>query len=138
MKPVISAELSALIDGELTAEREKEVRQAILENPALKEEHERLLSAHVRLTDFALASTQSIQVSRVSSIGTTSSEHPARFLTLAGVAMLALRLLSKLLPMGWGIGLSVAAIVVVMAIMIRHLIELSDSAAAQNFEFQGN
>ncbi len=46
MKPIDPSEISTLLDGELSKEREEQVRRAIAEDPVLQREYELLAGLH--------------------------------------------------------------------------------------------
>lgn len=115
MTPVRPEELSALLDGELSADRAREVRTAISQRPALADEWERLaaLDRAARLGARSAGFMPEIVLpdarpSRVPPIGVAA---------LAG--LLVLRLGAKLIgfaPLGWTIetvalGIMLAAVV---------------------------
>jgi anti-sigma factor RsiW len=109
MKPVDPAEVSALLDGELSPNRAKEVRCAIAEDSELRRVHEELSAIHRDLMTCAVAARFQPRISFVK-----STSFPAVGILILGLAMLILRLTVKLLPLGVGVAFQATALVLVL------------------------
>ena len=109
MKPVDPAEISALLDGELSPERTEEVRRAIAEDSQLRCVFENLSVVHRDLTDSAVAARFQPRISLAK-----SARFPALGVLGFAVAMLVLRLMAKLVPLGVGVVFQAAALALVL------------------------
>ena len=109
MKPVDPAEISALLDGELSPERTKQVRRAIAENSELRCVFENLSAIHRALTACAAAVRFQPRISLARSFG-----FPAIGVLGFAVAMLVLRLTAKLVPLGVGVVFQATALAIVL------------------------
>ena len=129
MKQIQDEELSALLDGELDAQRAEEVRARIKADPALRKEFDALARLDQRLS---YAAEQAAFLPELSFPEKAGTERPAWHWKAAIVVVLALlvaRLLPKLaeLPL-IGIGLHVAAIVAISAIVMTMARETNPKA----------
>lgn len=121
MKPVDSAELSALLDGELSPGRAAEVRRALAEDSELRTEFENLSAVHSDL----IASAEAAKFHpRISLAGGTW--FPAAGIIGFAVAMLALRLVVKLIPLGVGAVVQLAALTLVLWWVVSYLLRVVD------------
>jgi anti-sigma factor RsiW len=108
MKPIDPAEVSALLDGELSPERTEQVRRAIAEDSELRCVFESLSAVHRDLTSCAVAARFRPQISLA------RRRFPAVGVLVFAAAMLALRVTAKLVPLGVGVVLQVAALALVL------------------------
>jgi anti-sigma factor RsiW len=121
MNEVDPAELSALLDGELSAERAAEVRRAITQDTALRREYEQLarLDADLKATARAAVFQPRVQIPKPLS---------ERRLHVAWVAfaLLGLRLALKMLPLSLATSVEVAALALVVPWVLHLLIVASE------------
>jgi len=117
MKSVDPAELSALIDGELSPERAAEVRQAIETDEALRRQYQRLLMLDAELKTEAQSALFRPRV-------TLPQPSRVSWLPLIPLVLLlvALRILFKVLPSLPEIGLETAALIVIVGGVLRRLL----------------
>ena len=97
MKPVDPAEISALLDGELSPARTEQVRRALAENSELRSVFENLSAVHRDLTACGVAARFRPRISLAS-----STRFPSVGVLGFTVAMLVLRVTAKLVPLGVG------------------------------------
>ena len=120
MKPVDPAEISALLDGELSAERTEQVRRALAENRDLQRVFEDLSAVHGDLTACGVAARFRPRISLAG-----SSRHPAVGILGFAVAMLVLRVTAKFVPLGVGVVFQAAALAVVLWWVSTYLLRLA-------------
>ena len=120
MKPVDPAEISALLDGELSPERAEQIRCAIAEDSELRRVFDELSAVHTDLTHCAVAARFQPRLTLARSTGS-----PANAIVGLGLAMLTVRLTVKLLPLGIGVALQAMALVLVLLWVFRCLVRLS-------------
>lgn len=120
MKPVDPAEVSALLDGELSPERAEQVRCAITEDSELRRVFEELSSVHRDLMICAVAARFQPRISLAK-----STSFPAVGILGLGLAMLILRLIVKLLPLGVGVAFQSTALVLVLLWVFFCLVRLT-------------
>ena len=108
MKPVDPAEVSALLDGELSPERAEQVRRAIAEDSELRCVFESLSAVHRDLTTCAVAARFRPQISL------ESTKFPAVGVLGFAVALLVLRVTVKLVPLGVGVVFQATALALVL------------------------
>jgi len=120
MKPVDPAEISALLDGELSPERTEQVRRAIAEDSELRREFDELSVVHTDLTRCAVATRFQ---PRLPFLKNTSP--PAIAIVGLGLAMLILRLTVKLIPLGVGVAVQSTALVLVLLWVFHCLVRLT-------------
>ena len=94
MKPVEPAEVSALLDGELSPGRAAQVRQAISEGSELRSVFEDLSAVHRELTACAAAARFQPRISLA-----RSTSYPGAGVLGFALGLLVLRVMVKLLPM---------------------------------------
>lgn len=104
MRPVEPAELSALLDGELSPDRADQVRQALATDPTLRRQFERLAALDVRWRSAAELAAFRPHV-------TAPARSRAGVLVGTALALVTLRLVLKLLPPGIAIGLELLALI---------------------------
>ncbi|MBI4581169.1 MAG: hypothetical protein HY718_15815 [Planctomycetes bacterium] len=116
MNPVDPAELSALLDGELTPSRAAEVRAAVDADPALRAEFDQLQALDAACRSAAATATFPPQVA-------VPAAHPSWSWTAIGVAavlLLIVRLAPKLLDLAAaGVLLNAAALAVAVVWLVR-------------------
>lgn len=105
MKPVDPAEISALLDGELSRERTEQVRRALAENRELRSVFDNLSALHRDLTACGVAASFRPRISLAS-----STRFPAVGVLGFAAAMLVLRVTAKLVPLGVGVVFQAAAL----------------------------
>ncbi len=120
MKPVDPAEVSALLDGELSPERAEQVRRAIAEDSELGCVFEELSAVHRDLITCAAAARFRPRISLAK-----STSFPAVGVVGLALAMLILRLTIKLLPFGVGVVFQATALVLVLLWMFSCLVRLT-------------
>ena len=120
MKPVDPAEVSALLDGELSPERAEQVRRAIAEDSELRCVFESLSVVQRDLTACAVAARFRPKISLA-----TSTRFPAVGVLGFAAAMLILRLSVKLVPLGVGVILQATALALVLWWVSSCLVRLS-------------
>jgi len=109
MNSVDPAELSALLDGELSPERTEKVRGALAENSELRSVFENLLAVHRELTACGLAARFRPRIWLPS-----GTRFPVVDVLGFAVAMLILRVTVKFVPLGVGVILQATALAVVL------------------------
>ena len=109
MKPVDPAEISALLDGELSPERNEQVHRALAENSELRCVFENLSAVHRELTACGVSARFRPRISLAS-----STKYPAVGVTGFAVAMLVLRVTAKFVPLGVGVVFQATALAVVL------------------------
>ena len=119
------AELWALIDGELPAQRAAAVRRAIERDPLLRARFHSIAQLHARWTADAAAASFSpahAPAPGVASAGAAASA--ARGWVLSGVVTLlvCLRLGGRLLPLMLNLGMHLAALVLILAVALVLLV----------------
>lgn len=119
MKPVEPAEVSALLDGELSPERAAQVRQAISEDSKLRSVYEELSAVHRDLTVCAAAAQFQPRISLAQ-----STSHPAVGVLGFALGLLVFRVIVKLLPMGIGAALQVTALALILWWVSSYLLRL--------------
>jgi hypothetical protein len=107
MKPVSREEISAIFDGELTPDRAKEVRHAIVENEQLRRIHDQMAETDIALSSFATACQFEPHVS----LPNTSPVLGLHFFAVA-LSLLIIRIVAKALPFGLSISLQTLAITI--------------------------
>jgi anti-sigma factor RsiW len=120
MKPVDPAEISALLDGELSPERSEQVRRSMAESSELRGVFEELTAVHRDLAADAVAARfrprlalpKRTKVSALSIVGFTT-------------AMLVLRLTAKLAPVTVGGFLHAVALVIVLWWVCSRLLRIA-------------
>lgn len=128
MKPVDPAELSALLDGELSPERSREVEAAIASDPELRAEWEQLRTLDARWRSAAATAAFRPQIVAEKASGAAAQTSPGRRLSpaldtwffgvLAGLVIP--RFLPKLIDLPLlSISLHAAALVVVVTYVVR-------------------
>jgi hypothetical protein len=120
MKPVDPAELSALLDGELSPERTEQVRRALAENSDLRCVFEDLSAVHSDLTACGVGARFQPRISLAS-----SSRYPAVGILGFATAMLVLRVTAKFLPLGVGVVFQATALAVVLWWVFSCLLRLA-------------
>jgi anti-sigma factor RsiW len=120
MKPVDPAEVSALLDGELSPERAEQVRRAIAEDSELRCVFEELSAVHRDLITCAVAARFHPRISLAK-----STSFPAVGVLGLTLAMLTLRLMVKLLPLGIGVAFQATALVLVLLWVFFYLVPLT-------------
>jgi hypothetical protein len=110
MKPISPEEISALLDGELPADRAEEVRRAMVEDERLRRIYEQMASTDSALSSLAAACQFEPQLS-------LPSVSPVLGFPICAVAsgLLIVRILEKLLPFGPGIWLQALVLAIVAA-----------------------
>jgi len=117
MTPIDPMEISALIDGELSPSRAREVTAAIEQNPELRAEFDRLRLLHEACSQAAATATFTPREINVSA---NLAKRTPLLPLLAGVALLAVRFLPKALDLGIaGPLLHAAALAGVLLLVIR-------------------
>ena len=109
MKPVDPAEISALLDGELSPERAEQVRRALDEDGELRRVFENLSVVHEDLTACGVAARFRPRISLPG-----STRFPAVGVLGFTVAMLVLRVTAKLVPLSVGVVFQAAALALVL------------------------
>jgi hypothetical protein len=120
MKPILPEELSALLDGELPAERAAEVRQALADNTTLRQEFERLTMLDANLKACAATAAFAPRVSLARGL----VQRRAVWFGLVA-ALLALRWLLKVCPPPLSFGLEIAVLCFVIGWGLRYLLQRS-------------
>jgi anti-sigma factor RsiW len=116
MNPIDPAELSALLDGELTPQRADEVRAAIQHDPSLKTEFERLRRLDAACREAAATAEFQPQVTIAPHTNDWSWAAPAGM----GVILLVVRFLPKMWDLALlGAVLHVAAMAIVLWWIVR-------------------
>jgi anti-sigma factor RsiW len=120
MKPVDPAEVSAMLDGELSPERAEQVRHAIAEDEELRLMFDELSVVDRDLKAHAVAARFRPRISL-----SKSASFPAVGVIGFTVAVLILRLAVKVLPLSLSIWLQAAVLVFVIWWMSSHLVRLT-------------
>jgi hypothetical protein len=120
MKPVDPAEISALMDGELPAERAEEVRRAIAEDPALRREYEEIVALDANVKAYAEAALFRPRV-----VIAVETAGPIPVVPLV-IGCLLLRLVLKSAPFLVGTGLEICALVFVVTWALQRLLAASE------------
>jgi hypothetical protein len=121
MKRIDQAEISGLLDGELSAERADEVRRLVAEDDSLRGEYEQLAELDAEIKAYAEAMMFQPRVW----IPESSVGLPFR-VPLMIFGLLLLRLVLKTLPPVLGIGLEIVVLVFVIAGLLTFLIRVSN------------
>lgn len=116
MTPIDSAEISALIDGELTPERAQEVRRAIASDPALGGLHAQLTAVDADLKMHAAAAVFHPRVSLP-----LQSGYLGHYLLLGATLLLILRVVVKIAPVALAIGLQIPVLVLIIVWLVLRL-----------------
>ena len=118
MKTVDPAELSALLDGEISPERTEQVHRALAENSELRSVFESLSAIHKELATCAVAVRFQPRISLASSTRVSA--------VVLGIAlvMLVLRVMTKLVPLGVAAMLQAVALVLVLWWVSFYLLRL--------------
>ena len=124
MKPIDPAELSALLDGELPADRAEEVRRAIAQDPALRRQYDRLAGMDADFRACASAAVFRPQVS----IPAAASVPELGIVPLA-ILMVVVRAAAKLLPAALGIGVQIVVLVLIVGWVMRRIVRASEEEA---------
>lgn len=137
MMQVHSEELSALLDGELDAERAAHVRAMIEADPELRREYAALAQLDARLRHAAEASAFTPHIT--GSLGNVPSR--ARWCWVAGAAMVLGLLIVRFLPKfidvtALSLCLQIAAWAAMLVVMLR-LTRASEPLAASEFALRG-
>lgn len=130
MKPVNPAEVSALLDGELSPERAEQVRRAIAENSELRCVFEELSAVHRDLITCSAAARFRPRISLASSM-----RFPAVSVFGLAAAMLVLRVTAKLVPLGVGVAFQATALALVLWWVFSRLLRLAHD---ERWEFAGS
>ena len=116
MRPIDPAELSALLDGELSVERAGQVRRAIAEDETLRREYEEIAALDVEFKAYAEAAAFR---PRVSMAATTA---PRISLLPLVVGLLLLRVLLKSTPFLVATGLEVVVLAFLVGWVLQRLV----------------
>ena len=116
MKPIDPAEISALIDGELSPTRADEVRRAIAADEALRRVHSELLAMD---TDLKEAATQAVFRPRIAL--PKPADGLATRLALVAAALVLARVAMKLATPELAAGLAIALLAVVIGWLLWFL-----------------
>jgi anti-sigma factor RsiW len=117
MKRVDPSELSALLDGELTAQRAAEVRRAIADDPALRREYEELAQLDDDLRAHAQEAVFEPRV-EIPQRQRGLRPHVVWLAPLLVIMSLALRML----PLPIETGVEVAVVVILVPYVLRRLL----------------
>jgi anti-sigma factor RsiW len=116
MKPVLPEELSALMDGELDAERAREVEQALAANPALRSEFERLVDLDAQ---WRAAASTAVFAPAVRTTP-TSGPRPAAVAAALIVGLVGLRMAPRWVDsLTFGFGLHALTLAVFLVMLVR-------------------
>lgn len=120
MKPIEPAEISALLDGELSGQRADEVRRAIAEDESLRQVYEKLadLDGDLKACAAQAAFRPRVSIRAPSALG-------VRVLAMAAL-MLLVRLTVKLLPFGLAEVLELAVLALVVGWLLTGLLRASE------------
>jgi anti-sigma factor RsiW len=132
MKPVDPAEISALLDGELSAERSEQVRRSIAESSELRQVFEELTAVHRDVTADAVAARFRPRLSLPG--GTT---FPALGVLGFAIAMLVVRVAAKLVPVTVGGVLHAAALAAVLWWVCSCLLRVAADEGRQSAATEG-
>ncbi len=119
MKLIDDAELSGLLDGELTAERAREVRDAMAQSAALRRRYEELAAMDAEFRTQAQAAAfrpQVVLMAQPFALGAG--------LCVATVALLLFRVALKILPPAAGIPLEVVLLAALLLWGVPRLLRL--------------
>jgi anti-sigma factor RsiW len=123
MLPIDPAELSAFLDGELSASRAEEVRAALVRDPVLRRSYELLVA---RDADWSARASAAMFRPRV-----RLDHAPVATRVLAATAvvlgLLPLRLALKALPPLYGAGLEVLLLALVVGWGLRRMMHAADA-----------
>ena len=123
MLPIDPAELSAYLDGELSARRAEEVRAALARDPALRRSYDHLVACDADWSARAAAAMfrPRVRLPRGSIAG--------RFLKAAVVVLglLLLRMALKTLPPLYGAGLEALLLALVVGWGLRRIVHATDA-----------
>lgn len=122
MTPIDPAELSALLDGELSAERAAVVRQALADDPALRAEYEAMLRCDTAWKAAAATARFTPQVSLHQSLW-------GYRLRAAGVVsgLLLLRIALKVMPSALAVPIETVLLTVLLVWGVRRLLVASEA-----------
>ena len=120
MKPVDPAEVSALLDGELSAERAEQVHRAMTKDSELRCVFEELSAVHRDLTTCAVAARFQPQISLA-----RSTSFPVVAVFGFAAVVLILRVTAKLVPLGVGVAIQAAALALFLWWVLSCLVRLS-------------
>lgn len=121
MTPLDPAELSALLDGELTPERAAVVRQALANDPVLRQQYEALANRDTSWKQTAATAAFRPRVSLDRGLWSYRFRAGA---TLAG--LLLLRLALKVMPTAVSVSLEVVLLTVLLVWGVRRLLAASE------------
>ncbi len=122
MLPIDPAELSALLDGELSQSRADEVRAALAADATLREAYERLVALDADCQAKAAAALFQPRVQF------SPDAFPARYLVFAGViGLLLLRLALKASPPLVAAGAAALLLAVLLGWGLQHIIRATDA-----------
>jgi anti-sigma factor RsiW len=126
MLPIDPAELSAFLDGELSAARADEVRAALAQDPLLRRSYEQLVALDA---DWKAQASAAMFRPRVR---IAANRVPGRLLTAAAVlGLLGLRIALKAQPPLVGIALETLLLALVVGWGLRRLIHATDADRPQ-------
>ncbi len=131
MTPIDPMELSALIDGELSSSRAREVTAAIEQNPELRAEFDRLRLFHESCVRAAAAAAFTPRAINVSA---DRSNRTALLPLLAGVALLAVRFLPKAFDLGIAGPLLHAAALAGVLLLVIKLVDRQRAEESLSFD----
>lgn len=121
MKPVDPAELSGLMDGELTPQRAAEVRRAIAQDESLRQTYQQMTALDARLRKVAAGVTFRANLALAGSAG------PQMMVVVLGaIGLLLVRIAAKLVSPLVGNGLELVVLAAVVAWVLVHLARQSE------------
>jgi anti-sigma factor RsiW len=123
MKPVDPAEISALLDGELSDQRAAEVRRAIARDESLRQAYEQLAALD---GDLKACAAEVMFRPRLSTV--EARNLPAAHVLSLAVLALMVRLAVRLLPLGFSLALEAGVLAVVVWWVVGVLIRASEEA----------
>ena len=114
MKAIDPSELSALLDGELTAQRSAEIRAAIASNAALRAEFNELSRCDLAWKEAARSAVFQPQTTNI--LGWHSS---GKGLVWIALGLLCLRMVLKIVPLSSGLYVQMIVMALLAAWMVR-------------------
>ncbi len=121
MKPIVPAEISALLDGELPPDRAEEVRLAIDQDASLLRVYQELTTMDADLKASAACAMFQPQV-----IMPAAEDGYGLRILFATIILVILRLAMKLSPPQLATMLSIALLAVVVGWLLRRLVQISE------------
>jgi len=128
MMPIEEWEISAYLDGELPAERREEVRRAIAEDEHLRRQYEQFVALDAELQTLAKAAAFDPCISLP---GRAMANRLDVFQWTC--ALLLLRLVLKLVPFAWNVGLAVVLLAALLVWALPYLLRLAEEDRRQIF-----